>query len=380
MYLRDHDVGWHLITLQQVKHTYQASTFDENEQLRIVNKNKKLEAKDLLSERGQKKQNEANEKKQRRRIRSFKQTGSFGGFFFSFISNNAIFILYCVLLTLVFIMKSNITKGSFMRDMRISLCEEGMNVNNNILETMMYTVRGSQLTVEDADIDKNTYEYAPLRFANILINNRQKLTEILPTQREVLDGLLTGNLCDVLALRDLDTKGLICSNPNSPHTNHGLIGYLIWMKDSSKGFRERMYNETKAYIDYSEGLPILGDVVHNKPLALNSQVVWYSLEYVNTRYINGIIWSRLFKRLGEWVEGQLTASETSMDTIFNFLVACVVVGGILPSAILMAVSLAKLNRDYNISLSAFWIIDSKVIYSNPQLMYHLKIFFNYSNH
>ena len=150
------------------------------------------------------------------------------------------------------------------------------------------------------------------------------------------------------------------------------------MKETVIDVRNRMRERSLDYLVYSEGQPILNDVPFHPPKsATNSLNVWNSLEYFEFRRITRIVWSRLYRRLADWIDGAMDNLAHTSDHYDLYLDTFSFFGLLLPLLAFSLVSLASLRREYHVSLLVFQTVNSKVIASSPQLMFKFKKFFRY---
>ena len=374
--MKDDEIDAHISTLSQLKTVYREMKFNEVEHMRFW-KSATVDAAAAGAGTENKIKLASRSGKKTRSVRNFVERGTIRGFLVAFLSNNAILALYCALFAFIFIMKNTISKSNIFREMRMNVCHSAMNVNNNILDAMLFAQRGRQLDVENRKIESNPFDAAPTKFTKILLEKRSVIRDIVPEHIASLDQILTGDLCKVLEITD-DVRDQICGYGSNAFSSNGMVNYLIWMENTNREFKNQMRLLDPAFLEYSDGLPVLGDTVFTKPRATNSQVVWYSFEFVRSRYVNRIIWSKLFRRISTWIEDMIAVMEDSTDNIFKVINAFGSVLVIGPTFILVCFSILAIRRSYEISLFTFYNVDPSVLASNPYLLHHFKMFFSYT--
>ena len=159
----------------------------------------------------------------------------------------------------------------------------------------------------------------------------------------------------------------------------GMVGLMYWIRDSTKQFRDDMRRHSSAFLEYSDGLPILGNVAVSKQPVINDLKVWYSSSFVDFRYSTNLAWKLMYDKiqaiLAELVEQQISAMDRFYVFIQWFSLLLVAVS-VLLLALLASV---RMKRDYSVCIATFSVISARTLASNPYLLFHLKQFFHYAH-
>ena len=358
----------HLATNSQLKQIHTPNGFNSNMTLQALNQIKKEET-----------VNSSNTLKQKKKMR---ESGLASSIKTSIAVNNVILILFLILFTFMFFLKSAINKVYYLRNIKIGLCEKSMDVNNNILGVMLYTVTGKQIRVEDNDSDEDFYKDAPTQLGYILLDNYEELIRVIPEEEKTIDTFLKGDLCELLNVQQNDTRGIVCGENgfSAFFMNHGIIGFLVWLKENSIAFRAEMKEGYRDFLDYSDGRPIFGDLPWNKTRVSNDQVIWGSQLYIDVRYITRIVWSKLYHRLSNWIQLYMDRIDSKVNGYIGLILLYALLLVLLPTLLASWYVLNTVKREYMVALETFKNIDAHTIAANPSLMFHLKKFFRYSNY
>ena len=296
IFIKDEEITAQLAILSKAREMFTDQRFNERQHLKFfTQRTRSYNRGDFIANQfsaGGLGTSEKSKAKQSRRQRSFRQIGFTSGLAISLIANTIVLILFLILFTFIFIMKSKITDGNFLRNMQMEVCIKSMDVNNNILGAYLYAVRGRQVSIELQKIESDTYRLAPEEFAAVIMNSRERLLELSNEQESGLKDLLLGNLCTTLHITE-DYRQVACGSQPQNHLLQGIVGLMYWMRDSTKRFRDEMRSQSSVFLEYSDGLPILGEVAVSRQPVMNEVRDWYSSTFVDFRYSSNLAWKPL---------------------------------------------------------------------------------------